>query len=86
MRRVPVFVFGGAIHSNSPQQNAVGVTVGQYSSSGWDANMKLNIAEGGLFGIFNDRIGSVNLTFDNVETMDGVLNDQDQKPLFGGNL
>ncbi|QSO46299.1 hypothetical protein [Alicyclobacillus mengziensis] len=82
---MPVFAFGGAINSNSPQQNAVGVTIGQYHSSGWDANMKLNISEGGLYGIFNGQFGSISVTYDNFEVVDAVVNDQDQKPMVGGN-
>lgn len=75
----------GVLNSNTPQQNA-GVFVGEFNYSGWDANIKLNQAHGGLYGFFNIIPAQFNLNVDNLEAIDGMINDQDLKPLLGANV
>ncbi len=75
----------GAVNTNTPQQNA-GVFLGEFNFSGWDANIKLNQAHGGLYGFFNIIPVQYNLNLDNMEIIDGVINDQDIKPLAGSNI
>ena len=82
---MPSIIIVGAINSNTPQQNA-GVFVGEFNHAGWDANMKLNQGHGGLYGFFNVIPAQFNLNLDNLEMIDGAINDQDLKPLFGTNV
>lgn len=37
----------GVINSSAPQQNAMGVYLGELNMTGWDANQKVNSAQGG---------------------------------------
>jgi len=83
---VPVLAIIGMINDETPQQNANGVLVGQFNSSGWDANMKFNTAQGGNFGVLSVQFSGGNINFDNLELVDGVINDQDLKPAYSGNL
>lgn len=83
---VPVLAVIGVLNSHTPQQNSNGVLVGQFNSSGWDANMKMNLGQGGNFGIFSVSMAVVNLTLDNFELIDGVINDPDLKPALNGNI
>lgn len=76
---MPAFIFAGAINVSTPQQNAAGVLIGQNAAGGWDANMKFNTSQGGNFGVFSVQITGMNITFDNLELIDGVINDQDIK-------
>lgn len=82
---MPNLIFAGVINSNTPQQNA-GVWIGQSNISGFDANMKLNMAQGGDFGILSTQINGMNIMLDNFEVIDGVINDQDFKPSINRNI
>lgn len=84
--RMPVFAIGGAVNSNTPQQNAIGVTIGQYTSNGWDANMKFNAAEGGNSALCSLQMTLLNLTFDDVQMSDGTIDDRDRKLASGSNV
>ncbi len=53
--------------------------MGLTTSGGWDANMKFNAAQGGNFGVLSVQLSGGNVTFDNLEFVDGVMNDQDMK-------
>lgn len=82
---MPAFVFIGANNVNSPQQNA-GVFIGQINNGGWDANMKFQAARSGNFGTWNINNSFMNVLNDNMEFIDGVINDQDLKPNVDGNV
>lgn len=41
--------------------------------------MKLNIAHGADYGTANIDTGSINVTLDYAEVVDGAMNDQDRK-------
>lgn len=82
---MPSIIICGVLNSNTPQQNA-GAFIGEYNIGGWDANIKLNQGHGGLFGFFNVIPMQLNLNVDNLEGIDGAINDQDIKPLGGANL
>ncbi|QSO48271.1 hypothetical protein [Alicyclobacillus mengziensis] len=82
---MPTLIHFGMVNSNSPQQNA-GVLIGEINTGGWDANMKINQGHGALFGFFNLVYLQYNVNIDNFEMLDGVINDQDFKPMVGGNL
>lgn len=82
---MPVFVAFGMLNSNAPNQNA-GLFIGQNSITGWDANQKLNIGHGALFGWYNLAFSGLNLTVDNFEFIDGVVNDMDAKISWSMNL
>ena len=75
----------GAININSPQQNG-GVFVGEVNCGGWDANQKTNNAHGALYGFFNIILNQQSYLLDNSEMFDGMINDQDFKPMVGGNI
>lgn len=83
---MPVFSFIGVASVSTPQQNANGISVGQYNFSGWDANMKYNAAYAGNYGVNNFTLGSLNALNDGQEMLDGVINDQDFKPAIDGNV
>lgn len=82
---MPSVILIGAVNSNTPQQNT-GMFIGEYNFGGWDANMKLNQGHGGLYGFFNVIPLQLNLNLDNMEMIDGVINDQDIKPVASANL
>lgn len=82
---MPNLISFGVLNVNTPQQNA-GVFVGQVNMTGWDANQKLNIAHGGMFGIFNASVLTWNFTFDGFEFIDGAIMDQDMKGQIAGTL
>ncbi|MCL6454725.1 MAG: hypothetical protein K6T78_14055 [Alicyclobacillus sp.] len=75
---MPALIAFGVINQNTPQQNA-GLFVGEGNVGGWDANMKMSLAEGGCFGFFNVFPVNANLNFDNFEFIDGAINDADYK-------
>lgn len=83
---VPNLIWIGFIAVDTPQQNANGVNVGQFNSSGWDANMKFNTAQGGNFGTGSIQITGGSLMFDNLEGADGNFNDADFKPAIDTNV
>ncbi|QSO46301.1 hypothetical protein [Alicyclobacillus mengziensis] len=83
---MPVFASIGVVYSHTPQQNSSGVVVGQFNSSGWDANMKFNTAQGGNFGILSVNMSALNVMLDNFELIDGVINDPDLKPALDVNI
>lgn len=83
---MPVLAFIGAINSSTPQQNSNGVVVGQFNSSGWDANMKFNTAQGGNFGVLSVQNTGGNAMNDGQEIIDGVVNDMDVKPAWDANV
>lgn len=64
----------GVLNANIPQQNA-GIFIGEFNYSGWDANIKLNQGNGGLYGFFNVIPAQLNLNIDNWEVLDGLIND-----------
>ena len=72
----------GAVNQNTPQENA-GTFIGEGNLGGWDANMKINQGHGGYYGFFNITPAWVNMNIDNMELVDGMVNDQDFKPLMG---
>ena len=78
-------MFIGALNSNTPQQNA-GVFIGQTNNGGWDADMKFQAAKTGNFNMMSVNIAYVNIMNDNMEFIDGAINDQDFKPAVEGNL
>lgn len=82
---MPTLIAFGMINTNTPQQNA-GVLVGEINSGGWDANAKINQGHGPLFGFFNIVMMQFSANIDNLEVLDGVIFDQDFKPMAGGNL
>lgn len=76
---MPAIIITGPISVNTPQQNAFGVAIGNNGMSNWDANMKFNTAKGGNFGVFSVSITGGAIMFDNLEVIDGVINEQDIK-------
>lgn len=83
---MPNFIWVGVIAVDTPQQNANGVMTGQFNSSGWDANMKFNTAQGGNFGWASINLTAGSMMFDNLELIDGNINDADFKPAVNGNI
>lgn len=77
---MPSFIISGPIFANNPQQNA-STSLGQTNMNGWDANMKFNAATGATFGFFN-VVMTVSTLFDNLEMIDGAINDSDLKPTW----
>ncbi|MDQ0188824.1 hypothetical protein JI721_12505 [Alicyclobacillus cycloheptanicus] len=70
------------IHVNVSKQNC-GVFVGDISIPGLDANQKINSAHAAVYGFTNVESNTVNVVFDSQEVVDGVMNDQDFKPVSG---
>lgn len=83
---MPSMINVGAINVSTPQQNAVGAFMGELNMTGWDANMKMNLGQGGMFGIFCFNAGIVNNNFDGFEMADGNMFDQDIKAQIGANV
>ncbi|QSO46300.1 hypothetical protein [Alicyclobacillus mengziensis] len=83
---MPNFIWIGFVAVDTPQQNSNGVNVGQFNSSGWDADMKFNTAQGGNFGTFSTNITAGSLMLDNLEVADGNINDADFKPAIDTNI
>ncbi|QSO48626.1 hypothetical protein [Alicyclobacillus mengziensis] len=79
---MPCLIVIGAVNQNTPQENA-GTFIGEGNLGGWDANMKINQGHGGYYGFFNFTPAWVNMNIDNMELVDGMVNDQDFKPLMG---
>lgn len=48
--------------------------------------MKLAQGHGGTYGFFNFYPLQVNIIFDNLEAIDGMMNDQDFKPIMTANV
>nr|WP_249226877.1 hypothetical protein [Alicyclobacillus mengziensis] len=84
MSKVPYFVSFGAINVNSSQQNG-GVFVGDINMTGFDAHVKSNGGHASVYGCSNLEGRTVNMVVDNQEILDGVINDQDYKPVWGSN-
>lgn len=82
---MPCFITFGAVNSNTPQQNA-GVFIGEINCGGWDANQKQNLGHGALYGFFNVTTNIWSAAFDGNEWLDGLILDQDFKPLIGSNF
>lgn len=76
----------GQINSSTPQQAAMGVYLGELNMTGWDANMKFNTAQGGIFGVLCVQTGIINNMFDGLEGADGNIADQDMKAQVAGNV
>ncbi|GMA65309.1 hypothetical protein NZD89_07665 [Alicyclobacillus fastidiosus] len=72
------------INVNAPTQNS-GVFVGDINIPGWDANQKYNSAHASIYGFSNIEAATVNVIMDGQEVVDGVINDQDVKPVWGMN-
>ncbi|WDL96853.1 hypothetical protein [Alicyclobacillus sp. ALC3] len=83
---MPSMINIGMVNVSTPQQNAAGAMFGEMSISGWDANMKMNLGEGGLFGVLCVVAGVVNFTWDGMEVADGNIFDQDLKAQFAVNF
>lgn len=83
---VPSIFNIGIVNSSTPQQDAIGVCLGEGNITGWDANMKMNTAQGGNFGVFCVQTGVLNSTFDGLEGADGNLADQDIKGQVAANV
>ncbi|GEO24970.1 hypothetical protein AAC03nite_07550 [Alicyclobacillus acidoterrestris] len=75
----------GILNVSTPQQNA-GVFLGELNFTGWDANMKMNQGQGGIFGVLCMNGGVINSTFDGLEGADGNILDQDMKGQISGNV
>ncbi|MCM3570995.1 hypothetical protein [Neobacillus mesonae] len=82
---MPSFIHLGVLNEGTPQQNASFV-VGESIITGMDANRKYNLAFGGTFGLFNIVSANLGNNLDSFDVIDGVMNDQDIKPNFGGNI
>lgn len=82
---MPSIIIMGTVAQNTPQQNAA-LFMGEGNIGGWDANMKLAQGHGALYGFFNFMPLQFNLLFDNFELIDGIMNDQDFKPVVEGNI
>lgn len=82
---IPSLIAFGVINQNTPQQNA-GLFLGEGNIGGWDANMKLSQGHGGSYGFFNLYPLQVNILFDNLEVIDGMINDPDFKPTMTANV
>ncbi|RIV22046.1 hypothetical protein D2Q93_09715 [Alicyclobacillaceae bacterium I2511] len=82
---MPSFIAFGVIAQNTPQQNA-GLFVGEGNFGGWDANIKLAQGHGGTFGWWNLFPAQLNVLLDNLEFIDGMMNDADLKPVISANL
>ena len=82
---MPFYISFRGINVNSSSQNA-GVFVGDISIPGWDANQKTNSAHASIYGFSNIEFTTVNITMDSQELMDGIINDQDFKPVWGTNV
>lgn len=82
---MPSFIFGKALNINSPQQNAA-CFIGSYNLGGWDANAKKCNGGGATFGSGNIVIRNTNFVVDNMEVVDGAMNDSDYKPQQSTNL
>lgn len=76
---MPAYILTGPISVNTPEQDAFGVVIGNNSMSNWDANMKFNTAIGGDFGVGSLSIQGSAVMFDNLEVVDGVINEHDIK-------
>lgn len=81
---IPSLIAFGVVNQNTPQQNA-GLFMGEGNLGGWDANMKLAQGHGGTFGFFNIFPLQANILFDNLEAIDGMMNDMDFKPTVAAN-
>jgi len=79
---LPSLIILGMVNQNTPQENA-GTFIGEGNIGGWDANMKINQGHGGFYGVGNVTPLWANINVDNLEAVDGVINDQDVKPTFG---
>lgn len=75
---MPSLILIGVANQNTPQENA-GIFLGEGNMGGWDANMKINQGHGGFYGFFNVTPGWININLDNLEGIDGMINDQDVK-------
>ncbi|MCF8565410.1 hypothetical protein LLE49_11850 [Alicyclobacillus tolerans] len=82
---MPYFVSFGSVNVNTPQQNG-GVFVGNINMTGMDSHVKSNGGHAAIYGSGNLEAQTVNMTVDNQELVDGVINDQDFKPVWGTNL
>ncbi|WDL98101.1 hypothetical protein [Alicyclobacillus sp. ALC3] len=77
---MPAFIMiAGPVSVSTPQQSALGVSIGINSAGNWDANMKFNTAEGGNFGVMSSIMSGFNIMLDNFEVIDGVINTNDVK-------
>lgn len=75
---MPCLIVLGTVSQNTPQENG-GIFIGEGNLGGWDANMKINQGHGGYYGFFNFTPAWVNMNVDNMEVIDGIMNDQDVK-------
>ncbi len=82
---MPCYITFRGINVNATSQNA-GIFVGDISVPGWDANQKTNSAHAAIYGSANIEAKTVNVTVDGQEFIDGVINDQDVKPVWGMNV
>ncbi|QSO50245.1 hypothetical protein JZ785_14860 [Alicyclobacillus curvatus] len=73
------------INVNAGTQNS-GVFIGKTRIPGWDASHKSNAGHAGIFGFSNFESSTVNMTMDGQELVDGIINDQDIKPMRAQNL
>ena len=82
---MPSFIAFGVVNQNAPAINAA-LFMGEGNVGGWDANLKFNAGRSGIFGFFNNIALWTNINIDNMEVIDGAINDQDLKPTFGLNV
>lgn len=82
---MPAFIAFGMINSNTPQQNS-GIFIGEINITGWDANQKMNLGHGAIFGAFHIESAIVATTFDGFELVDAMINDQDLKASWNVNI
>lgn len=79
-----VLTFNMVNVGGSPQNNG-GVLVGEVAMTGWDSHQKQNYAFGPNFGFFN--VFPANLNWQNdVDLIDGIMNDMDNKASLNANI
>ncbi|MBS4214878.1 MULTISPECIES: hypothetical protein [Neobacillus] len=75
----------GILNINSPQPSSA-IFVGEGIVNGMDANRKYNLNSGGIYGINTINAGNINSVADSFEIIDGVIFDQDIKPIIATNI
>ena len=82
---MPSIILSWAVNTNSPEENSA-LFAGEFNVGGWDTNAKLNAGGFGVYGFFNFMPLHFNYNLDNLELVDGPINDQDVKQVVGVNV
>jgi len=82
---MPTVISFGYMHIQSSFQNA-GVFIGETNMGGWDAHAKTNTGHGPVYGFYCLESGTLNMTDDSREVLDGIINDQDVKMSWNVNI